>query len=127
MDFGYSLGERILQGHGSLGAILEFCLPQSCSVFMQACVMMCLYVEIMSYKYPKTGDNYAPLAFLFEIFFPPDYFPGFSTPIVISLFWYTVLASPFLDKKALNLALKCTFQYILPVLTAMVNETFVNH
>lgn len=63
-------------------------------------------------------------AFLFGTFFP-EVSPGSSTPIVRCLFCCTVLTSPFLDKKALNLALKCTFQYTLPVLAAVVSKSLM--
>lgn len=80
----------------------------------------------MRYKYPQTGDNFTSLTFLFEIF-PLEVSPGSPTPIVISLCYYTVLDSAFLDTEALYLPLKCTFQYTLPVLAAMVSEPSVNH
>lgn len=82
-------------------------------------------MEIMSCVYPKPGGSYSPLAFLFGIF-SFEVSSGSSVPTVRSLFCCAVLASPFLGEKTLTLALKCTFQYILPLLAAMLSEDLVN-
>lgn len=87
---------------------------------------VCLCVEIM-FQVSKNRWQLHTSWPSYLGFFPPEVSPGSSTPIVRSLFCCTVLASPFLDKKALHLALKCTFQYTLPVLAAMVSEPLVNH
>lgn len=83
---------------------------------------LCLCVETV-FQVAQNSSSYTSLCLLiWDFFFFSQVSPGSSTPIVKGLFCCRVLASPFLDKKALNLALKCTFQYTLFVLAAMVSE-----
>lgn len=68
--------------------------------------------------YPKTSGNYTSRASLLGLFFP-EVTPG-SCLFPLLGFLSVVLASPFIAKKAVNLALKRTFQHNLPVLAAVV-------